>query len=1426
MAARPLNTAWTIDGARSGAVGGPPDAGLPAWFAAEGVRVDQTFTAVTAGPTRGDTPPDRLAFAVDADPREATFVAIRHESGALSFHLPGADRSGVESGEVRFDVPIHWPPEAASRGIFTKAVTAVVLKVAETVKDRLLGAAMPRLAAELEAALWSRAGRVEGWHRVTRDTLAAGTLRPEAPAPGGRALLLLHGTFSHAAAAFSALAASDFFARVKPLYGDRIYAYNHFTVSRTPDDNARRLLEDLPAEGLEFDVITHSRGGLVLRTLVEPVTSLGPHGGRFRLGHAVLVASPNAGTPLANPQRFEETFGWFANLLELLPENPFTTAPAFIANGITWLASHVVGTLPGLQAMNAAAPTIAALQGPPAPPAAAYSALVSNYRPDANAWMRLVDLGLDAFFESANDLVVPTEGGWRVDTPPTGRVPGPRIGCFGPGGNIPASGVTHVGFFSQPATIEFLATALKGGSHALTALPPETTLPNAQVLRDGELTMRAPMRRRRSGQVIAVRVINGDLLYERAPLVLGHYQSTRLTGAERYVDGLVGGAMSRALDVGLYPMAPGTYQIFPGRRLPPADAWRQRLDAVIVAGLGAEGSLDAQRLAATVRTAAIGWVQQVSEEAWRTGETLPAAVPLAATLLGSGGLGVTPAQSAQMIVQGMLDANLALADLNARAGDRRRPLIGEVRLVELYLDRAMDAWRALRPGARHEDASYVVERPVERRDGALTRTVRAGYRGVDYDYVRVETRQTDDGAEVLAYTFDTKRARSEVTSQEAQVLTVRRLVQKASSSIDGARPLAQALFQLLVPMDLQPMLVGSGELQIEVTPGTAGIPWELLRPPDDGQIPWAIRSKLLRRLKTSDFRRVVVDTDGDHGLLVIAEPECPKGYPALLQARREGIDVHDLLHARFPQQTQILGADDAPRPNVETVLTRLFERPWRVVHIAGHGIPAGLTRDGKKHGAGVVLSEGVLSASEIRAMRTVPELVFLNCCHIGDVGGDRVLTADDYDRSAFAASVAQELIEIGVRCVIAAGWAVNDRLAATFARQFYGQLLEGQRFIDAVHHARFVTYGTAPDQSTWAAYQCYGDPDWRLRGARPARSAGDAPDDDYLASIDDLLVALDALAIAAHRDGARGEQDHRPRLTRLEEIAAKEGWADAPAVQERFAHAWKALRDLDAALRWYGLALQHVDGPATFDAAEQYANLLARRAWQRVRDSGRGAVGAARRDIAEAIDRLTRLLTVGETPARRSLVGSAYKRLALVEAQAGRRTASRAALTRARAAYAEASRQQDTFAAGLNLLAVELALGRHDEARARACEARIKASHAAAPNFWTFVAAHDLALIRSARQGFANAAAILDAYEECFAARAGGIEWDSVYDGAEFVLSSAWHPAKAAPAARATLAALEAIVNGRPRPAAGRPPSARRRPRTGARVRSTRRARA
>ena len=158
------------------------------------------------------------------------------------------------------------------------------------------------------------------------------------------------------------------------------------------------------------------------------------------------------------------------------------------------------------------------------------------------------------------------------------------------------------------------------------------------------------------------------------------------------------------------------------------------------------------------------------------------------------------------------------------------------------------------------------------------------------------------------------------------------------------------------------------------------------------------------------------------------------------------------------------------------VVNALFKRPWRIVHVSGHGVPGGGGSAG-----GVVLSNGAfLGPDEFSHMRTVPELVFVNCCHLGAADASELLNVR-YDRAEFASGVAGALISIGVRCVVAAGWAVDDEAAVAFAEEFYRSLLNARPFIEAVGAGRKAARERSPHLNTWAAYQCYGDPDWVFR---------------------------------------------------------------------------------------------------------------------------------------------------------------------------------------------------------------------------------------------------------------------------------------------------------------------------------------------------------
>ena len=1399
--------------------------GLPSEFLTDESRIGEEVVLEPAQATRGrDAVAGGVDLSYDLEPGRTAVLAIRHPSGALTFHLPtqSTSRGMREPSQVRFQLSVR---QTATRGLIGKAIKAIVIEVAKVAADKGVSILLPRLAQALEKAAWKKRGLKEGWLKLSKETLAAGTLESARPISPSRSLLFIHGTFSNAASAYRGLADSNFFDRVKDAYADRMFAFDHFSLSRTPEQNARMLLEGLPEQTTTFDVVTHSRGGLVLRNLVERANQFGDLSRRFKLGRAVLVASPNEGTPLATPQRWDETVGWLANLLELFPDNPFTTGAAFVANGLVWLANHASGDVPGLHSMDGEGDLIAAIQSPPGPPPDAYSALVANYQPPDEVLQRLLDVGIDRFFASANDLVVPSEGGWRIDRSSGTFIPATRIGCFGPGGNLPLDSITHVNLFSHPETADFLVNALLGRQQPLNGVDPRRNLPDRRLLRGatdapvlrpkGQAVPRttpegaASRAKEPQEEPLRITVTNGDLTFEPGPLLLGHYQAMQLTGTEKVMNRLIGGAMQHSLEMGLYPVAIGSHQIFINTR-PNLErgAFMPRPKAVIIVGLGQEGKLRAADLVQSVRQAVIAWAQRLVE----VKKDAPPLFELAATLLGSGGTGIGAGDAARLVAQGVYEANVLL--------DRRWPRVTHLHFIELYLDRATDAWRSLRMQAAATPGRYAIDDAVKPGTGPLLRPPDSGYRGAEFDFITVETKQEKDGTPAISYTLDTRRARSEVRGQRAQSRLLSELVATASNDQNRDQQIGRTLFNLLIPVELEAYLAGSGEMQIELDPQTAKIPWELLdtKSESDSDLPWAIRVKLLRKLRIKEFRERVTDAGADASALVIGEPECPKEYPRLFGARSEALAVSACLTGALDKTSVTALISDDPSQagsNARTVVSALFAKPWRILHIAGHGMPG---EDGKP--GGVVLSNGTfLGPDEFRNVRTVPELVFVNCCHLGGADSGQLLNTR-YDRAEFASGVAGALIAIGVRCVIAAGWAVDDDAATVFAEEFYGSLLRGNRFIVAVGEARAAARERSPNLNTWAAYQCYGDPDWVFRGraSDPNQVTGPLVEDfSGVGSATSLKLALERIVVRTKFQGA-DVVEQLTNLTQLEKLFGSK-WGKSGAIAELFGEAFVEAGDVTTGMLWYERAVTAPDGKASMKAAEQLANVRGRLGWERVdkaarhlddmktrakaggqtskaRAASRRARADAERLLRQEVERaddlieqslalLTKLIAVERTMERASLIGSAHKRRALVHGAAGRRTRIQRDLQQMKASYQDAqdigekNGASDLYYPASNRLAADVALhaGKRrwrtlDRETARLVRKSLQEKSTTDPDFWSVVGETELDQYEAlARRKLARARKQLNkAYEDLHKRVTSTRMWASVYDTACLVL--------------------------------------------------------
>ena len=627
-------------------------------------------------------------------------------------------------------------------------------------------------------------------------------------------------------------------------------------------------------------------------------------------------------------------------------------------------------------------------------------------------------------------------------------------------------------------------------------------------------------------------------------------------------------------------------------------------------------------------------------------------------------------------------------------------------------------------------------------------------------------------AERLRFTYMGERARAEAVIQQRQPGLVEKLAAEALSGpsatryAPGEHALGHMLFQLLVPVEMKATARKANNLILVVDEHTANLPWELLEA--DGK-PLLRDKRMVRQFMTSRFRREIVRTDA-LSACVIANPSTegyyaqfggpgwkprldadgkprPDRLPSLDGAAREGDAVVRILEGAG------YGVSHAPPDALAgDVFARLFARPCRILVIAAHGIYAKRGADGH-YRSGVVLSDGLLlSATEIGLMEIVPDLVFLSCCHLGKIGsgeGDQRL----------AASLARELIDMGVRCVVAAGWEVRDDAALSFSETFFNQMAaQGARFADAVFLARRAALDAHPDCNTWGAYQAYGDPAFRLR-----LNADVTHSDTPLLAPEELLNWLEQLRLDLRLPGAHTAERNfdaankriRRRLGRL-----PPHWAERTDVLQALGrlYAEYGAAGFDAArlalLR--AIAEDSSQGLVPISAIEQLINMEARQAERLSMAGEEQDLATAVVLIDDALARVQALSTLsGLHPAsdalaadplradalrpnteRQAIIGSAWKRKALIllRSPAPKKEAVREALVCARDAYARG--EVDPRAPGwnpyarINRLQLDAVLGvaSAGEADASACAASARVRFERHFEFWDAVMAADAEL--------------------------------------------------------------------------------------------------
>jgi beta-lactamase superfamily II metal-dependent hydrolase/pimeloyl-ACP methyl ester carboxylesterase len=1118
--------------------------------------------------------------------------------------LPDVSRGATEATAASFTLP---PAIGADRGV----VGAVAQRVVKLLLPRVIDGVVAK-GTELVVRRWETTHRADNHLRLftpatNHISAVDAPVVSSADVAAGRTLLLIGDLFGSVRSSFDGLIGRPA-AALAEVYGERIMGYEHFTLSKSPRDNAEDLMRALADIGVaHIDVLAHGRGGLVARELVERAPGL--------VDRLVTAGTPHTGTPLCDPSAVASLLNRMSDLVDMLPLGGVDDILSTVLAVASVLAQAGAKGLPGLTSLSPADERLVELAAKPLPASVDFIAAGSDFRGRVG---RSLSESLGSTFAAA--ALGPNDGLVRVESAVARNL------CLKTVEFSPDDHVGHADYVAQPEVIDALINGLDATSRGST-----------------------PSVRRRVGRVrdaragdLQVTVAHAGLEYSRFPVMVGNFERSAMYSTQAIVDERLGFRLSARLDADMYPGALGESCFIrndDGSAYPPG---------VYVVGLGTREKLDRDSLAYTVRQALVQRCIPLFDDPTLTSQI---DVGISSLLLGSAfSTGLTVDDSVIGVLDGVIRANDALVRYRDRVSSVRTVRVVAVQFVERAADRAELAVRAARsaadvlgtPGLHDATAEVALDSlkggggmprspaiPATEQGGAqlsiLTRPVAAGD-------------QADDSELAIDISMIGSDARVDRRTHSIDLDLVAKLTAKLPKAEAGTTA-ASTLFNLLIPEEFEARMSFAQPIQLVLDENTANIAWELLSEPVAGNRRGELANTggIVRRFSESGSSRLAPRRANANTALLIAAGRVP-GQAALNGVFKEAAEVNAIMADAMGVEVHPLSDELVPIDG--DTFAELLMAEHKFVHIASHGV---FQDNGKVSSA--LLGSGVrLNASLVSKLRIVPDVVFLNCCQLAGVGTHR-----------FAPGIARELMGIGVRAVVAAGWNVDDEAAVAFARSFWTALSDGDRLGLAVHEARRAA-AIAGGGTTWAAYQCYGDSGYRLeKPTRRAHTALPRPISgaDLLREIESLTVRAGDIRFHDPEKLIERIDDLRAELLSLRATVEKYGFSDDAKAQRGLGNGARELGMHGVAVQAYRRAIANSNDGRGQDL-ERLANMEARFAQRlafdgtmpdEVTDASLRAETAT--DLFEsALGNVDRALSLGATRERFGVQASVYKKIA------------------------------------------------------------------------------------------------------------------------------------------------------------------------------------
>lgn len=587
-----------------------------------------------------------------------------------------------------------------------------------------------------------------------------------------------------------------------------------------------------------------------------------------------------------------------------------------------------------------------------------------------------------------------------------------------------------------------------------------------------------------------VRWIFGDITAVETPVVIvGQYRNLPPGGAVSAVDAKIGGLISRGFEYNMLGMELGEIFTLPLNRLPFKEI-NETVEAVVVAGMGDLGRFSREDLRYLMMNTTLG----VLGAGYDT---------FATVLIGASLDNFSTERAVRSIFGGISDAvdrlreaakptkiSLILAETNSERQKEIRKFIGEIN---------KDSKTVAFKFGNNDNLEITLHEPEEgepiKRSSSGGRTSSSNSVLTRLAVERFLEKTDADGKlesgkfRLAAYTSNAAIPVREITVND---VIIEQLVDELrySNNVTKQEKYGRLLHSFLIPEDFQSIVDTDKPLVLVLNREASTIPWEMMYYGGAGRTSnFGIDLRVSRQFGST---RVSVPgaapaLNKEFKALIIADP-APEEALQLPGARREGIklkhyfrELQAKLKGKVDLQFQAcIGHEEC---DIVKILELIFNEELDLIHFAGHG-----TFDAKNPAnSGWVFGKNlILSAHEIFRLRRVPRLVFANACFssgLPTVESNRQL-----------AGLAEAFFDRGIENYIGAGWQVSDEHAVNFAQTFYEKTIsEGKNLGTSISEARmkispYHDKTILPADSTWGAYQHYGNPNAIL-----VREKTDAP---------------------------------------------------------------------------------------------------------------------------------------------------------------------------------------------------------------------------------------------------------------------------------------------------------------------------------------------